>query len=115
MRTPMRPGEIAPVNEPAPEEIPPDLIKDARSQRWARRRLALRRFWASYRRSKMGMAGLVILVFFALVALLAPFLANANGLNVTKTINNPTLAHPSLRFPFGTDDTGRSVLTLVIW
>jgi peptide/nickel transport system permease protein len=116
MRTPMRPGEIAPVGEPEPApEIPPHLIKDARSQAWARRRLALVRFWASYRRSKMGMAGLVILIFFGLVALLAPLLANANGLNVTKTINNPTLAPPSLRFPFGTDDTGRSVLTLVIW
>jgi peptide/nickel transport system permease protein len=114
MRTPTKPQPTAPEGPPTPD-VAPDALRNLKSQKWARRRLALRRSWTTYRRSKMGMAGLIILVFFILVALFAPLLANSSGLNVTKTINNPTLAHPSLRFPFGTDDTGRSVLTLVIW
>ena len=32
----------------------------------ARRRIALERFWSTFRKSKMGIAGLVILVFFGI-------------------------------------------------
>jgi peptide/nickel transport system permease protein len=114
MRTPIRPPE--PTAEPAlPENEPVDVPQSIRSQAWMRRKRALFRFWRSYRRSAMGMAGLVILILFVGMAFAAPILANASGLDVTKTLNNPTLAHPSWQFPFGTDDTGRSVLTLVIW
>ncbi len=116
----MRPPPIdteGPPLETVPIEGGPSgaRLKSPRAVRWARRRRALSRFWAGYRRSKMGMAGLGILIFFGLVAVLAPVLASAKGLDVVQTINNPVLAHPSLRFPLGTDDTGRSVLTLVIW
>ena len=34
------------------------------------------RFWTTFRKSKMGMAGLVILLFFFLVAIFAPLLAD---------------------------------------
>jgi peptide/nickel transport system permease protein len=80
----------------------------------ARRRASLRRVWKTFRKSKMGMAGLVILVFFTLVALLAPVIADSDGLNPTK-VDGPILAGPSWEYPLGTDDLGRSVLTLTIW
>jgi peptide/nickel transport system permease protein len=60
------------------------------------------------------MVGLSILVFFALVAVLAPVLADAEGLLRTRgtgLIESP----PSWDHPFGTDGNGRSVLTLVVW
>jgi peptide/nickel transport system permease protein len=105
-----------PTQRAGPPQFPPGVgARSARALAWARRRKALARFWATYRRSTMGMIGLVILVFFILVAVFAPVLASSNGLDPTKTINAPVLAGPSLRFPLGTDDTGRSVLTLVIW
>jgi peptide/nickel transport system permease protein len=80
----------------------------------ARRRLAARRFWATFRKSKMGIAGLAILIVFLAMAIFAPLLASVDGLDVTKA-TGPILAGPSWEYPLGTDDLGRSVLTLVIW
>ena len=80
----------------------------------ARRRAALQQMWATFRKSKMGMAGLIVLLFFTAVAVFAPFLADASGLDPTVS-NGPVLAPPSLEYPLGTDDLGRSVLTLTIW
>jgi len=60
------------------------------------------------------MVGLFILVGFILVALLAPLLASPDGLEVTKATGG-VLEPPSREFPLGTDDNGRSVLTLLIW
>jgi peptide/nickel transport system permease protein len=80
----------------------------------ARRRRARADFWRSFRRNKMGMAGLVILLFFMAVAILAPLIANPLGLRVAFAPGKP-FQHPSLQFPLGTDGFGRSVLTLTIW
>jgi peptide/nickel transport system permease protein len=62
----------------------------------------------------MGIAGLVMLLLFAVMAIFAPFLASSEGLDVTK-VTAPSLAEPSWQYPLGTDDLGRSVLTLIIW
>jgi peptide/nickel transport system permease protein len=61
------------------------------------------------------MVGLVILVLFALVAILAPLLASRQGLEATCSCNGAPFSPPSLRYPLGTDNFGRSVLTLTIW
>jgi peptide/nickel transport system permease protein len=60
----------------------------------------------------MGIAGLVILIFFMGVAIFAIF-ADDSGLKITEA-TGPRLAPPSLEYPFGTDNQGRSVLTLTI-
>ncbi|MEX2421472.1 MAG: ABC transporter permease, partial [Actinomycetota bacterium] len=59
--------------------------------------------------------GLFILVFFIAVAIFAPLLADEQGLEATCPCNGPALIAPSLDFPFGTDNYGRSILTLTIW
>ena len=80
-----------------------------------RRRLAAwKRVWKQFRQRRSGMLGLGILVFFVIVALAAPILASSRGLDVTKA-NGPVLGPPSSRYWLGTDDNGRSVLTLLIW
>ncbi len=79
-----------------------------------RRALALRRNFAQFRRSRSGMLGLFILLAFIVIALLAPVLANPEGLQVTKA-TGPILAPPSREYWLGTDETGRSILTLLIW
>jgi peptide/nickel transport system permease protein len=103
----------------APEGPPPEIdettaIPETSPRRiaWARRRASLKRFWLAFRRDKMGMVGLIILVFFVAVAIFAPF-ADKSGTEVTKA-TGPRFAPPSLEYPLGTDDQGRSVLTLVI-
>lgn len=79
-----------------------------------RGRSALRAFARAYLRDRAGLAGLGILLAFVLVAVFAPLLADADGLSVTKA-TGPQMAPPSGDYWLGTDDQGRSVLTLVIW
>jgi peptide/nickel transport system permease protein len=79
-----------------------------------RRRAAFTRSWRQFRRSRTGMAGLLVLAFFVLVALCAPLLASAEGLQVTQATGG-VLEPPSREFWLGTDANGRSVLTLLIW
>jgi peptide/nickel transport system permease protein len=86
----------------------------ARAIVWARRRASLRRVWTGFKRDRAGMLGLGILVFFVLVAICAPLLASSAGLDVTKA-NGKLLAPPYSGYPLGTDEKGRSILTLVIW
>jgi peptide/nickel transport system permease protein len=96
------------------EEAPPPTPGDPRRIRWTRRRRALTGFWRVYRRSRMGMVGLILLLFFIVVAVAAPLLVDGERLRVA-TAPGPTLTEPSARFPLGTDDFGRSVLDLVIY
>jgi peptide/nickel transport system permease protein len=70
--------------------------------------------WTQLRRDPAGRTGLVVLAGFACVALLAPVLADPEGLQVTSA-TGPALAPPSPGYPLGTDEVGRSVLTLLIW
>lgn len=86
----------------------------ARALRRQRRLRAMRQFWDGYRTHRGGLAGLAILIVFVLIALAAPLLADADGLAVTKA-TGAALAAPNGQFPLGTDETGRSVLTLLIW
>ncbi len=80
-----------------------------------RRRIASwKRGWAQFRTHRSGMIGLGILVVFIVVALAAPLLASRDGLDVTRA-NGPVLGAPSAHYLLGTDENGRSVLTLLIW
>lgn len=64
------------------------------------------------KKSKMAIAGLVIISLFILVAVFAPFIAPHDPLeqNITQR-----LSPPSIEYPFGTDDFGRCVLSRVIY
>jgi peptide/nickel transport system permease protein len=55
-----------------------------------------------------------VLAFFVLVALCAPLLADEAGLEFTTAPGTP-LEPPSSEFWLGTDQHGRSILTLLIW
>jgi peptide/nickel transport system permease protein len=79
-----------------------------------RRLASYRRTWRAFRSHRSGLAGLGILVVFIFVALAAPLLASSRGLDVT-VANGPVLGAPSSHYWLGTDDNGRSVLTLLIW
>jgi peptide/nickel transport system permease protein len=103
----------------APEGLPPSIEEETvvpptspRRIAWARRRASMSRLWRSFRKDRMGMAGLIILVFFAGVAVFALF-ADKSGIQVTQA-TGPRFAPPSVDYPLGTDDQGRSILTLVV-
>ncbi len=70
------------------------------------------RAWAKFRTNPSALLGGIIVVFFVVVALLAPILpvpgpAETDWSAVRKA---PTAAHP-----FGTDEIGRDVLSRMIW
>ena len=79
-----------------------------------RRRRAVAKGWAVFRRNRPGMLGLTVLLLVVAVALLVPLLSNPDGLQVTKATGG-VLEAPSPRYLLGTDDQGRSVLTLLLW
>ncbi|MFG2075372.1 peptide/nickel transport system permease protein [Nonomuraea maritima] len=80
----------------------------------ARRRLAVSRFWADFRKQRAGVAGLVVLLVAVVLALVAPLFI---GEGVTSVVSGtgPKWAAPSLDYPFGTDESGRSILLMVWW
>jgi peptide/nickel transport system permease protein len=84
--------------------------------RLARRRRAasLRANWLLFRANRWGMIGLGVLVLFVLVAIFAPVLANPEGLSVTKATGG-VLEPPSSQYWLGTDENGRSIVTLLVW
>ncbi|MBF4769285.1 ABC transporter permease [Nocardioides agariphilus] len=92
--------------------VPAQISARALARR--RRREAWRRGWATFRQHRSGMIGLGILFVFVGVALLAPVIAPSEGLSVTRATGG-VLEAPSGEFWLGTDDKGRSVLTLLIW
>ena len=110
---PLHVGAEAPVGAPVDEEIPQPVPPGTpRRIRWARRRKAVRRFWLAFRKDTMGMVGLAILVFFIGVTIFAVF-ADTSGTRITEATGE-RLQPPSWDYPLGTDNYGRSVLTLTI-
>jgi peptide/nickel transport system permease protein len=93
---------------------PASIALTSRQLARRRRRASRARAWKQFRRNRAGMAGLCVLAFFVLIALLAPLIAPAEGLEVTKATGG-VLEPPSSEFWLGTDAQGRSVLTLLIW
>ena len=106
----------APTVPEAPQgpEIEDSVPSSARAIVWTRRLTAFLAFVRLFARSRSGMLGLFVLVFFVVVALTAPFFFPRTVLDVTQATGQP-FESPSLQFPLGTDDSGVSVLALVCW
>ncbi|GGO68631.1 ABC transporter permease [Nonomuraea cavernae] len=81
---------------------------------WTRRRLAFGRFWDGFRHERAGVIGLAVLVAAVVLALAAPLFIGESVTNVVKGTGD-RMAAPSLDYPFGTDESGRSILLMVWW
>ncbi|WP_379154481.1 nickel transporter permease [Paenibacillus sp. sgz5001063] len=68
--------------------------------------------WKAFRKNKTAMLGLCIIVFFVLIALLAPLIA-PYGFKEQELVNR--LKAPSADHWFGTDDLGRDMFTRIIY
>ncbi|MDQ0193982.1 nickel transporter permease [Paenibacillus wynnii] len=84
---------------------PPNVPEEKVSGPW-------RDAWKAFRKNKTAMVGLGIIVFFVLIALLAPFIA-PYGFKEQELVNR--LKAPSSAHWFGTDDLGRDLFTRVIY
>jgi peptide/nickel transport system permease protein len=93
--------------EATPKPTPRQLARQRRHDAW-------RREWAVFREHRSGMAGLLILGVFIVLALAAPIITDPDVLEVTKAPGG-ILEPPSSEFWLGTDDNGRPILTELIW
>jgi hypothetical protein len=80
----------------APNDAPPPAVNPKAIAR-KRRKDALSRVWKQYRLSWMGMAGLAILVFFVVIAVFAPLLADKCDLSPICHPENKPLPAAELR------------------
>lgn len=69
-------------------------------------------FWRRYRRNRMALVGLALVIVFVLIAIFAPLIApyHYNDQNLSRTWQPPSARHP-----FGTDDLGRDQLSRIIY
>jgi peptide/nickel transport system permease protein len=72
----------------------------------------VRSFWRALRRNQLALAGGVVVVFVAVLALLAPVIApmDPNRPDVRKILDSPSSLHP-----LGTDQLGRDVLSRMLY
>ncbi len=89
--------------------VAPTLAPMPAPSRWSRGLRASRRF---LRTKPLGTIGIFLIIFFAIVALVAPAIS-PNNPKETNVFN--ILASPSLEYPFGTDMLGRDMLSRTIW
>lgn len=72
-------------------------------------------FWRSFRRSRMGLVGLFMLVTVILMAVFAPYIAPYDPKEVIRVTIDDIYAPPSAAHWLGTDDAGRDVLSNFIY
>jgi peptide/nickel transport system permease protein len=68
-----------------------------------------------FRRDRLAMIGLSVILIIALLALLAPYITPYAGQGLGETNIQEKLLAPSLDHPFGTDALGRDVLARVLF
>jgi len=105
-----KPGEVPVLEAEAPISGPPP---SPRRIGWARRRRSLAGFWQSYRRSRMGVAGLIMMVAFILLAIFGPMFVPKENVSVAFAPGKP-FQPPSLYPPLGTDNFGRPMLSMIV-
>ncbi|WP_336781144.1 nickel transporter permease [Paenibacillus illinoisensis] len=70
-----------------------------------------REAWRTFRRNRLALAGLIIIVFFILLAFLAPYIS---PYDYKEQVLTDRLQAPSAEHWFGTDDLGRDVFSRVL-
>jgi peptide/nickel transport system permease protein len=102
----------APVHEPM-REMATQL--SPRGITWARRRASFVDTTHRFRRDRLAMVGLVVLVLFAAMALLGPLLVDRDALRAINALDNPVWSSPKGDFVLGTDNLGRSVAVQFVY
>lgn len=92
----------------------PDNTKNARVEGQLRRDIESpwRVVWRRFKKNRLALLGLIMLTFFVLAAIFAPFLTphDPNRADFLSRNQGPSWEHP-----FGTDDMGRDILTRTLY
>jgi peptide/nickel transport system permease protein len=76
--------------------------------RW---RTPLKDFWRRYRKNRAAVAGMILLCFFVILAVLAPLFSPFDPLRMV----GPSFSRPGGNYLMGTDDLGRDVYSGVLY
>jgi peptide/nickel transport system permease protein len=108
---------MATTQAPAPPASEPPVVTNPKAIVRRRRREARRRTWRLFRKNKLGMAGLGVLIVFIAAAVFAPLIVSRCYLDPTCPMTGKALQPPSLQYPFwfGTDNLGRPVFALTVY
>lgn len=94
-------------------EVEPSVTP--RQVAWQRRRHSARATWAEFRRHPSGLFGLAVLVLFGSVALFSWLFGDVEQALRSTAATGEVLDAPSGEYWLGTDQNGRSVLTLLVY
>jgi len=85
-------------------------VKD--KQKKLKKKSQLFEFWRRFKKRKISVVGLIIIVLMFLIIIFADFIApyNYSKINLANKLQFPSRAHP-----FGTDNMGRDILTRCIY
>lgn len=86
----------------------------SRKKRWEIMTRGIKNNWLLFRKNKLGVAGICILLFFVLVALLSPVPRLIDEMYIPLTGVDEKIigfSQPSARHPLGTDYVGRDLLS----
>ena len=71
-----------------------------------------RTIWGAIRRQRLAMTGFVLIVFFAIVAIIGPAVAPHGS---TEQFTKDRMQSPNWAYPFGTDEFGRDILSRLLY
>lgn len=89
-------------------------VRSARALRMRRWRQSMRTIWNDFRVQRSGVAGLIGLSIFVLIAIITPIVVAEESLSVTQATGG-RMAPPTSEYWLGTDEFGRSVLLLTLY
>jgi len=92
------------------------LLTESRKEKLSLFYKSVRKVANGYRKNASGVLGLTILMFFVIMAVFAPYLANfENPKSISWADVNPLREAPSSEYWFGTDFYGRDIWSLTVW
>jgi peptide/nickel transport system permease protein len=109
----MRGQETKPLAKKSITFLLPSKARMEKARLFAKRAKGI---WRDFRKNLGGMLGLIILMFFVVMAVLAPIIAtHADPNNQVRWQYNPKFSPPSSKFLFGTDSLGKDVYSLTVF
>jgi peptide/nickel transport system permease protein len=93
----------------------PVRLPSRRALAWERRRTSAKATLRRFLSDRLAVIGFLVLLFFALLAILAPWISDESALRAINTGGNPRWSPPSREFIMGTDNLGRSVAVQFVW